>query len=979
MEVRILGPLEVLHAGASLPLGGAKQRAVFAMLALHANRVLPMDTLIDGLWAEAAPADPANVIQVYVSRFRKLLSRTTAEDAEEGRISSRRPGYVLNISPDHVDLHRFERLIRVGNQAMPRFPDQAATALGEALSLWRGRPLAEFTEEPFAQSEGPRLEEQWLSALTMRIEADLALGRHGQLISELESLASRFPLNEGFRRQLILSLYRSGRQADALEAYRKTRIVLADELGIEPTPGLKDLEAAVLAQDPDLAWTPREPFRTSISTAADTREHTRRPSVSNLPARNPRFTGRVALLHQLHYALKEGREVMLGQTLYGMGGVGKTQLAIEYAHRYACDYDIIWWIEAEQAVLIPDQFQDLTRQLGMAEQGVATESVQRVLAELSARTGWLLIFDNAQHPNDIAKCRPNGPGHILVTSRFPGWGALGGRIEVEVLDRSDTVAMLRDRVPDMSIELADKLAAELGDLPLAAAQAAGYIEQTGLPSTDYLRRFRSHRSALLAHGDVIGYQGSVDTTWVISLERLRATNRSAVALLELSSFLAPEPIPFSLINGHPEHLDEPLRTTIMNDPDALADVVGVIVGYSLVRRHPDGYQLHRLLQAVIKNRMPPLEKERNGATAVAVLAASYPGDPNEPARWEDYARLAPHILAIGRLGDHHQNFRHLLLRTLTYLSDTGHPETARSIAQELFDRWQRVLGPNHLDTLTAAASLTATLVWLGEHAQAKAIGKDAKRRAERELGADHPVTLRLATTTTALIWIVPDGLTPGKGSSDFPGPEPLHDDTLQRASRSLGPDHPITLGVELLSITHRLATQGDYPILQIECESALRRARHRIGPHHPTALGLAADLSIILDLTGDTARSRSLAEETARLARLQPGPDHFVTLHADSALALVLAQHGDADRARALADETLKRCRNLLGSDHIITLCAEAALAVALIRLGATAQADSLGRKVLAASRDRLGVDNPITPVVTRMLDLHRPPKLAED
>jgi len=646
--------------------------------------------------------------------------------------------------------------------------------------------------------------------------------------------------------------------------------------------------------------------------------------------------------------------------------VGKTQLTIEYAHRHACDYDVIWWIEAEQAVLIADQFHDLGRQLGLAEAGVAAESVQRVLAELSIRSGWLLIFDNAQHPNDIARFRPGGSGRILVTSRFPGWGALGGRIEVEVLDRSDTVALLRDRVPDMSVELADKLAAELGDLPLAAAQAAGYIEQTGLPSADYLRRFRSHRSALLAKGDVIGYEGRVATTWAISLERLHRSNHSAVALLELSSFLAPEPIPFSLINAHPEHLDEPLRTTIMSDPDALADIVGVIVGYSLVRRHPDGYQVHRLLQAVIRNRMPPDVRERVTATAVAVLAASYPGNPNEPARWDDYARLAPHILANGRLGDHHQDFRHLLLRTITYLSDTGHPEMTRSIAQELLDRWQRVLGPNHPDTLTAAAALTAALVWMGEHAQAKAVGEDAHRRAEHVLGVDHPVTLRLATTTTALTWIVPDESTPARGSSASQASDRHHDDTLQRASRSLGPDHPITLGVQLLSVTHRLATKGDYPILRIECESALQLARNRLGSHHPTTLGLAADLSIILDLTGDTLSSRNLAEETARLARLQPGPDHFVTLHAESALALAMAQHGDADQARALAEETLGRCRDLLGSDHIITLCAEAALTVALTRLGATAQARTLGRKVLEASRGRS-----ITPLVTRMLALH--------
>ncbi len=209
--------------------------------------------------------------------------------------------------------------------------------------------------------------------------------------------------------------------------------------------------------------------------------------------------------------------------------------------------------------------------------------VDRVLTELSSRTRWLLIFDNAEHPANIAAYRPRGSGHVLVTSRYPGWGALGGRVEVDVLARSETVALLRCRLPEMTVELADQLAAELGDLPLAAAQAAGYLEQTGLPSSDYLRRLRSHRAGLLADGDVLDYQGRVDTTWEISLERLLAVSPAAVALLEISAFLAPEPIPLSLFTQHPELLDEPLRSTAA-DADAFADAVGAMVGFSLARR-----------------------------------------------------------------------------------------------------------------------------------------------------------------------------------------------------------------------------------------------------------------------------------------------------------------------------------------------------------------------------------------------------------
>ena len=138
-------------------------------------------------------------------------------------------------------------------------------------------------------------------------------------------------------------------------------------------------------------------------------------------------------------------------------------------------------------------------------------TVERLLAELRGHGRWLLIFDNAERPADIASYRPSGAGHVLVTSRNPGWGALGGRLEVDVLTRAETIALLRTRIPGINEELADKLAAELGDLPLAAAQAAGYLEQTDLPAADYLRRFRTHRDSLLARGEVVGYSGRVDT------------------------------------------------------------------------------------------------------------------------------------------------------------------------------------------------------------------------------------------------------------------------------------------------------------------------------------------------------------------------------------------------------------------------------------------------------------------------------------
>src|SRR4051794_35263748 len=374
------------------------------------------------------------------------------------------------------------------------------------------------------------------------------------------------------------------------------------------------------------------------------------PAVWKVPPRNPRFTGRDGLLTELRRRLRAEQGTLVVQALYGLGGGGKTQLALEYAHRFAADYQLVWWIDAEQQVLIPDQLAGLAARLDLPAGPTMADTVDRLLAELRDRDRWLLVFDNAERPGDIADYRPGGAGHVLITSRFPGWGALGGRLEVDVLTRAETIALLQARIPTLDEELADKLAAELGDLPLAAAQAAGYLEQTDLPAADYLRRFRAHRATLLARGDVVGYHGRVDTAWALSLDRLRGEDPAGVQLLELAAFLAPEPIPLRLFTDHAALLEEPLRATAA-DPDALADTVGALVGYSLARRHPDAFEVHRLVQAVIRHQLPPDRQQATAERVLALLAAAAPDHRDTPRSWAAYARLAPHVLATGQLGD----------------------------------------------------------------------------------------------------------------------------------------------------------------------------------------------------------------------------------------------------------------------------------------------------------------------------------------
>lgn len=245
LEFSILGPLEVFDDGRPVRLGGPKQRAVLAILLLSANRVVSVERLADDLYAGAPPVTAVTQVQRQVSDLRKALGASVIE--------TRSPGYMIHVEPERLDLDRFERWTREAAQALDRSdPEAAAGLLGEALGIWRGAPLADVAYEPFAQTAIGRLEELRLAALEQRFEAELALGRHGSVLAELEVLVWDNPLRERPRALLMLALYRAGRQAEALEVYRTTREALAGELGIEPSRPLAELQRAILAQDPSL-------------------------------------------------------------------------------------------------------------------------------------------------------------------------------------------------------------------------------------------------------------------------------------------------------------------------------------------------------------------------------------------------------------------------------------------------------------------------------------------------------------------------------------------------------------------------------------------------------------------------------------------------------------------------------------------------------------------------------------------------------
>jgi len=368
-----------------------------------------------------------------------------------------------------------------------------------------------------------------------------------------------------------------------------------------------------------------------------------RPAIWNVPARNPNFTGRADDLDRLHAAMTRHSTFTLC-SLHGMGGVGKTQTAIEYIHRHADEYNLVWWINAEKAIAIGDQFAELGHELGLevvADAGLMTRSVHRALRDWSR---WLLVFDNAVTPDDVGPLPWTGSGQMLITTRRNGFRALGDVVDLDILERVDSVTMLRRRVPDLSRSDAIAIAQRLGDLPLALAQAAGYLDQTHLPASGYLRLLETRAADLHSRGRTIGHPDNIATIWSVSLDRLRAFTPAAIQLLALCAWMAPEPVPLDLFSNNAALLPAPLNATAA-DSVALVDAVGALVDYSLVRRTGNDILVHRLVQDVIRQDERNVVESRPLTTVLTLLCADLPAEINDkPQNWPRWRQLLRHIL-----------------------------------------------------------------------------------------------------------------------------------------------------------------------------------------------------------------------------------------------------------------------------------------------------------------------------------------------
>ncbi|MGV4986994.1 FxSxx-COOH system tetratricopeptide repeat protein [Streptomyces sp. NRAIS3] len=646
--------------------------------------------------------------------------------------------------------------------------------------------------------------------------------------------------------------------------------------------------------------------------------------VSRLPQRNAAFTGRRALIERLRDSLLAGGSTaVLPQALYGLGGVGKTQIALEYAHRFSSDYDLVWWINAAERQQIRQDLSALAPHLDVATGGKDMRSIcNEVLDRLRRGTPhprWLLVYDNAEKAADLDGLVPvSGSGrHVLITSRNPGWEERAARLEVDLFTRDESIALLSRYNHGLERADANRVAKELGDFPLAVSLAAASLQQSALPVETYVEMLRSQMTDILRSQPAPDYPSSAAATWLLSHNQLRERKPAAAALLQLCAFFGPDPIPRSLLSGNAA-----LELLQQYDP-TVSEQLLMMPLYTEITRHglaqvdqrADTLTLHRLVQRVLRDQLSAEEQSAMRGRVHRVLAQGNPNNPDENVNWDRYAALLPHLRPTQAEESDERIVRQWICDTVRYLWRSGDPGTADQTAERVLSTWTARFGDDDEFVLRLRTELGNALRDQGRLPEAFAVTRDAYERASRVLGEDHPYTLN--------------------------------------AAMSLGSD---------------LRGAGRYQEAMESDREALQRARRVFGDTHTRTLRAANNLAVSEFLSGDRQAARNTNREILKQHQEISGPDQRSTLNSATNYARDLRAAGEFHEALKLIEDTLERSRRALGSDHLITFRASLGAAVLYRRLGDFSRAYQLTSETYAQCEKQLGPDHPDTLAVAQNL-----------
>jgi tetratricopeptide (TPR) repeat protein len=676
-----------------------------------------------------------------------------------------------------------------------------------------------------------------------------------------------------------------------------------------------------------------------------------------VPQRIKNFTGRDQVLTQLREAVSNEVTVVLPHALQGMGGVGKTALAIEYAHRYRSEYELVWWIPAEQKALVRASLAGLANRLmlpsavGKGIEGAAAAALEALrLGDPYSR--WLLIFDNADQPDELKEIIPIGPGHVLITSRTPRWDVAATKLVVDVFARAESIEFLKKRIPNgISDSEADELAKELGDLPLALEQAGACQFETGMAVDIYIRLLKDEVGKVLGMGKPLEYPLSMTATWRISVSEMSTRLPEAVVLLRTCAFFGPEPIPLRVFQ-HGASGFETQISQLTGNPIQLSETVRELARFALVRIENRKIIVHRLVQALLRDDLDENAREKFKHDVHVILAASSAKDPDNNATWPRFEELVAHVnspitdLPSCKIPE----VQAFALETVRYLYRSGAHESSRSLAERLIAQWTKDFGPDEPIVIDAQRHRGNALRELGRYPEAYAANSSTLERSRRQLGERNPLTLAMRNSFGA----------DRRAHGDFAEARKLDEESLGLHVEVFGPDEPQTMRV-MNNLALDYGLNSDYERAREQHQRTyLLQSQQESGASTTEILSSLSGLARALRLCGKFTLARDMGEEALDYGREELNADHYLTLRAaiDLSIALRLLATSYED-ALDLAAETYARCEAFFDPGNPDTLAAAISLTNIQRTMARTDDALALAEATVASYPSVYGPDHP--------------------
>ncbi|KAB8171048.1 tetratricopeptide repeat protein [Streptomyces sp. 3MP-14] len=855
-------------------------------------------------------------------------AHTTAPPAEARRITISYAGYNRAWAVWIAD-----RLERYGWQvAFQRFDLPAGVQLHEALTdllLVRGRILVVLSDWYFKL--GPRTDQEWNEALRAVVAPNSA--RFHAVSVSTAPMPSATAAFGG-----TTELWGLG----AREAERR----LIQLVG---------------------AFEERDPARDTLGGSQGPRFPMELPRVwGGVPRRNSRFTGRERLLQSIHDQVQNAEPGTGVVALLGLSGVGKTQVAAEYAWRFSSSYDLVWWVPADQRGTLRQRLAELAPSLNLTtgpEYGERLRAVGDALRRGRPYARWLVVLDGADSPETIADLVPTGNGHVLITSQNGAWGDYNNThlLPVPVYEREESVAFVRRRAPRIGRDDADLLARTLGDLPLALDQTAGWLSDSTMTVREYVGLLRDDEDIEVGLRVAVDFDTSYPTAFSILLNRLRETVPEAVELLRLCAFFAPGAIPVQLLREIPaEHLPEQLAG-LMSDPLRWNTATNKLVQYSVIQWDPPNtdedpeaagtIMLHGMVQRTVRSGMSEVDREVFSRAVRRGLANADPAVPTDTRLWPRYARIVPHLDASGALYSRHADMHTLIRNCLRYLYLAGEYVAGIQLTDRVERAWREVFGEGHPLLRDLASQQAMLLRATGEYARTERINRGLLRRLEEEgRGDDSLDVLRVLEGLGADL----------RGLGRYEEALDTSERVLAGRRRMIGEEDFRTLNSRNnLAVTLRLL--GRYRDALVEDRRTLQTRREVLRARNSSTLSSETNYAIDLRLLGRYAEAQSIQEPNVEVQRTVMGHDHPQTLSAELNLALCLLRSGERTAAHERLADLLERAERALGEASPATQRIAACYAFVLRSHGRLDLAREIGERTTRRYRQALGAEHPFT------------------